>query len=254
LTRTEGTLLGGKLRYAQFAQGYRTALEPVLLAASIPAKPGDRVLEGGTGAGAGLLCLAARVPIAGVGVEQDEALAALARDNLAANGLRETLSVVAGDITDATACTGCDGPFDHAFANPPWHDAASTPSPEPGRKAAKQASPGLLHAWAEAMGGRLRAGGTLSLIVPAAGVMQASAALSAAGCPCELLYPLWPKAGRAAKLVIVRGVRRANVRCDVQPGLILHSEDGKFTPEAEAILRQGARLEHSSRDALERGL
>ena len=62
---SDGCLLDGRVRYAQPASGsdgYRTGIEPVLLAASIPAQAGQRVLEAGVGAGAGLICLAARVP------------------------------------------------------------------------------------------------------------------------------------------------------------------------------------------------
>ncbi|HJS85951.1 MAG TPA: SAM-dependent methyltransferase, partial [Acetobacteraceae bacterium] len=58
---TGGTLLGGRVRYAQPAEGFRSGIEPVLLAAAVPARPGECVLEGGSGAGAGLLCLAARI-------------------------------------------------------------------------------------------------------------------------------------------------------------------------------------------------
>ena len=69
---TAGSLLGGRVPYCQPAQGHRSGIEPVLLAASIPARAGARVLEGGSGAGAGLLCLAARVPdISGLGLEVD---------------------------------------------------------------------------------------------------------------------------------------------------------------------------------------
>ncbi|HET9018931.1 MAG TPA: SAM-dependent methyltransferase, partial [Acetobacteraceae bacterium] len=94
-----GTLLGGRVHHTQLAEGHRTGIEPVLLAASIPAMHGARVLEGGTGSGAGLLCLAARVQgIAGVGIERDPALAALARANIAANGFAG-LAVLEGDLT-----------------------------------------------------------------------------------------------------------------------------------------------------------
>ena len=83
---TAGGLLDGRVRYDQPVDGYRTGLEPVLLAAAVPARTGQRVLEAGTGAGAGLLCLAARVPgVMGVGIEADADMAALARCNLAAN-------------------------------------------------------------------------------------------------------------------------------------------------------------------------
>ena len=43
--------LGGKLRILQPRDGYRAGIDPVLLAASIPARAGDRVLDLGCGAG-----------------------------------------------------------------------------------------------------------------------------------------------------------------------------------------------------------
>ncbi|HLB98700.1 MAG TPA: SAM-dependent methyltransferase, partial [Acetobacteraceae bacterium] len=58
---TEGHLLGGRVRYAQPREGFRSGIEPVMLAAAVPARTGERVLEAGSGAGAALLCLAARV-------------------------------------------------------------------------------------------------------------------------------------------------------------------------------------------------
>lgn len=57
---TTGHLLGGKVVYRQFSTGNRTGLEPVLMAAFVPARPGQTVMEGGCGAGAGLLCLSNR--------------------------------------------------------------------------------------------------------------------------------------------------------------------------------------------------
>ena len=127
---TTGTLLGGRLSYRQFATGHRTGFEPVLLAAAVPAKPGECVLEAGTGAGAALLCLAARVPgITGTGIEIDPALAALANENFQINNL-PNLSAIAADITTWRTAQK----FDHACATPPWFDAASTPSPDQARR------------------------------------------------------------------------------------------------------------------------
>ena len=71
-------LLDGKERHAQPVEGHRTGIEPVLLAACIPARPGERVLEGGTWSGAALLCPAHRVPgVVGLGIEVDAAMAAV---------------------------------------------------------------------------------------------------------------------------------------------------------------------------------
>jgi tRNA1Val (adenine37-N6)-methyltransferase len=75
--------------YRQPIDGYRTGIEPVLLAASVPARSGQRVVEAGTGAGAGLLCLLARVAgLSAIGIERDADMAALARRNLADNAMR----------------------------------------------------------------------------------------------------------------------------------------------------------------------
>ena len=42
---TEGTLLGGRLRYNQPKLGFRSGIEPVFLAAMVPARAGERVLK-----------------------------------------------------------------------------------------------------------------------------------------------------------------------------------------------------------------
>jgi tRNA1(Val) A37 N6-methylase TrmN6 len=232
---SNGTLLDGRVRYDQPATGYRTGIEPVLLAASVAAQPGEHILEAGTGAGAGLLCLAARVPgIIGMGVERDPALSALARDNAAANGF-DALTIDQADIVSWRT----DRAYDHAFANPPWHDQAGTASPEPSRIAAKQSRDGLLTAWTSTIARALRPRGSLSLILPAASLAEGVAALVRAECPEIRLMPLWPHLGEPAKLIILRGIRLGRGRCEVGFGLVLHEGGGGFTAEADGILRGG---------------
>jgi tRNA1(Val) A37 N6-methylase TrmN6 len=226
-------LLGGLVHYSQAVDGYRTGIEPVLLAASVPARPGDRVVEGGTGAGAGLMCLAARVPgIAGTGIELNEGTAALARQNVAANGFAD-LSILIGDVEGWRP----ESTYDHALANPPWHDAGGTAPANAARALAKRARPGLLSVWAASLANGLRPRGTLSLILPARCLAEGMAAFGAAQCREITVIPLWPRQGVAAKLVILRGVRLGAGPCAVHPGLVLHEADGAYTEAASAILR-----------------
>jgi len=235
---TGGTLLGGRIAYAQPEKGFRSGIEPVLLAAAIPARAGERVIEAGTGAGAALLCLAARVPgIAGLGVERDPALAALARANITSNAM-DGLTVLESDIAALGEC----GVFDHGFANPPYHAESGTPSPLDSRERSKRAPAGLLPLWARALAHRLRPRGTLTLIVPAAVLTDALAALADAACGSAAILPLWPKAGRAAKLLLIHGVKGGRGPSRVLPGLVLHGSTGSYTDAAEAILRDGADL------------
>jgi tRNA1Val (adenine37-N6)-methyltransferase len=235
---SSGSLLGGRVRYAQPRDGFRSGIEPVLLAAAIPTRPGERILEGGSGAGAALLCLAARVPgIRGLGVELDPNLAALARENAIASDA-EGVSFVAADLVTLNQ----PGIFDHAMANPPYHVATGTTSRNASRELAKRGQPGLLREWAAKLVAPLRHRGTLTLILPAASLPEALGAIFSAGCGSPAVLPLWPTAGRGAKLVLLRGVKGGRAPMRLLPGLVLHAKGGGFTPETWAVLRDGTAI------------
>jgi tRNA1Val (adenine37-N6)-methyltransferase len=237
--QTQGHLLDGRVNYVQPRRGFRSGIEPVLLAAAIPARPGSCVLEAGSGAGATLLCLAARVAgVRGLGVEQDPALVALSRLNAAANNWPD-LRFIAADI----ASVPVQDTFDHACANPPYHRAGGTPSSDPSREAAKRAPPGLLTVWAAALARPLRPRGTLTFILPPAMLPEAAAAFVAAGCAPTTMLPLWSQPRRPAKLLLLRGVKGSKAPLEILRGLTLHAPDGTFTGEVDAILRGGAALD-----------
>jgi len=232
---TEGGLLGGKLRYRQFATGHRSGFEPVLLSASVAAKPGERVLEAGTGAGAALLCLAHRVPgVAATGAEIATDLAELANQNFSINGLN-TISCICSPIEQA----GFGAVFDHAMANPPWHAGTSTKSPDAKRALAHHTQAGLLANWIKALAGCLKPRGSLTLILPAENHFDATAHLRQHGLGSVRLFPLWPRAGQPAKMVIIAATLGARGPDRILPGLVLHDPAG-ITPAAQAILRDGA--------------
>ncbi len=237
MVTTEGGLLNGRLIYRQPATGFRSGIEPVLLAASVSARPGQRVLEAGTGAGAALLCLHARLPgLRSMGIEIDPEIAGLALANASANGFRE-MAVTVGAIESVAPLPS----FDHAMANPPYHPEGSR-SPDPGRERAKRGASGMIRDWVTAMAAHLRPRGSLTLILPSASIPECLAAMTVADCSTDVVYPLWPKAGRAAKLVLIRGLRGSRSAMRMAPGMILHQEDGSFTDAAQAVLRDGAPL------------
>ena len=104
---TEDRLLGGRVHLSQPANGYRAAIDPVLLAAASPARPGERVLELGAGAGAASLCLAARVPgVCIEGLERDGVTVALARANAARNAFQPAPLFHKGDVARPAAPGG----------------------------------------------------------------------------------------------------------------------------------------------------
>jgi tRNA1(Val) A37 N6-methylase TrmN6 len=236
---TEDRLLGGRVLLRQPAAGLRAGLDAVLLAAFVPAAPGQRVLEAGCGTGAAFLCLAARVPgLTVLAIEREPAMAALARANAAANGV--AAAVQEGDVADLALARGLE-PCEHAFANPPYWPGG-TPPPGALRRAATHEGSAGLAAWARFLAAALRPGGTLGLVLPAARFDAGVAALRESGCGSVLLLPLAPRAGAAARRVLLRARRGGRGPARILPALALHEADGAFTPQAEAVLRHGAAL------------
>ncbi len=238
---TTDSLLDGRVTLVQPRRGLRAGLDAVLLAAAIPARPGERVLEAGCGSGAAFLCLAARVPgLEVVAVERDPALAELARENAARNGLAERVTVLTGDVADPAlrrALPRCA----HSFANPPFWEGG-TPPPEARRAGATHEHGATLQDWARFLGAPLAHRGTATLILPAARWDAAAAALVEAGLGEAAMLPLWPRPGIAAKRALMRSRRGGRGPARLLPGLILHGEHG-FTPEAEAVLRGVSELD-----------
>ncbi len=238
--RTEGTILGGRVRLAQPRRGFRVAIDSVLLAAAVPGRAGGRVLELGLGTGAAALCLLARVPgLRVTGLESDEVAAAIATTNAAANGCADRLEVVLGDV--ARLPRRLAG-FDHVYANPPHLSPARADAGRPGAAPRANVDHTGVDAWIVAARRALKDGGAMTLVHRADRVDEIAAALRRHGFGAVVLFPLWPRTGVAAKRVLVQARKGSQSPATLAPGLVLHGPDGRFTPEAEAVLREGAAL------------
>lgn len=235
----ESRLLDGRVALLQPARGYRVAIDPVLLAAAVPASAGERLLELGCGSGAAALCLLARVPAASVtGLELNPELAALARENARRSGLR--LEVLEGDLLAPPA--QLPAKFDQVLMNPPFLAAGSaTASGVATRAAANIEGAATLADWIAAALARLEWGGRLTLIHRADRLDEILALLRGRAGALRVL-PLLPVAGRAARRVIVGARKGSRAPLMLLPGLVLHEADGSFTPAAQKVLREARPL------------
>lgn len=243
---TEDLLLGGRVRLRQPRDGYRAAIDPVLLAAAVPAAPGERVLDLGCGAGAVLLCLLARCPELRVtAVERDPGMAALAQANAALNGAADRVEVVTADVAALPAAWQA-GAFDQVVSNPPYLQAGrADPSPHPGRAAAGVELGAGVAAWIERGRRCLRHKGRITMVHRADRLGDLLAALGR-GFGEVVVFPLWPKVGRDAGRVIVTARKGLRTPLRLAAGLVLHDEDGGYAREADAALRGAGPLDLSS--------
>lgn len=239
---TDDTLLGGRVRLRQSRDGYRAAVDPVLLAAATPIRPGERVLDLGCGAGAVFLCLLAREPTLTVtAVERDPAMAALAQDNAALNGRGGQVTVVEADLA-ALPLSWEAGGFDQVVSNPPFlPPERADASPQAGRAAAGVEATADLVAWIDRGYRCLKPKGRLTVIHRADRLGDLLATLGNRF-GAVVMFPLWPKPGREAKRVIVTARKGVRTPLRLAAGLVLHAEDGAYTKEADAALR-GAGLD-----------
>lgn len=238
---TRDALLGGLVHLEQPRRGQRASADAVMLAAAVPARPGQQVLELGCGSGVGMLCLAARVPKARIdGIELQSDLVALCARNIAVNGMEDRLRVAAGDIRRRVSGIAPNS-YDHVFANPPFFDSQRhRASPHAGRATARsEADQADLAHWIAAMLRHARPGGGLTLIHKADRLPDLLAALNPKAGAIRVI-PLWSKAGQPAKRIILRAIKGSRAPLTLDPGVLLHRPDGSYFPEVDAVLRSGA--------------
>lgn len=245
---TDDAFLGGRIRCLQPRFGFRAGLDTVMLAAACPARAGESVVEPGCGPGVAALCLAARTHAQVTGIEIEPEAAQLARENAARNDMTAQLSVIEADIAARAAVLEAAGlatdSFDHAIANPPYlTQGEATAPPHKLRARAFAGDAGLVAQWAKAATRLVRPGGTVTFIHRADALPVLLEAL-AGRAGAMRIFPLWPGGARPASRVIVRAVKGSRGPMALLRGLVLHNEnDGRFTPQAWAVLGEGAALD-----------
>ena len=241
---TRDAFLGGRVAVHQPAKGYRAGVDAVLLAAACEARPGERILELGCGVGTAALCLAARVPgLSITGVERDAAAADLARRNAAEAGA--PLDVVTADIAALPDLVRQIG-FHHVILNPPYFRRdASWPSADAAREAAMgEAAHTPLAEWLAIAARRVAPKGWVTAIHRAERLDDLLAGLACLG--SVQIQPLVPRAGRSARLVLVRARKGGRAPLVLLSPLVMHEgaahlADGEdYTAGLRAILRDGA--------------
>lgn len=243
---TDDAILGGKLRLLQPKRGHRFGHDAILLAAAVPANPGDRVVELGTGVGAAGLALLARVPrLEACLIEIEPALCELAAENIVRNGFGRNARAVLFDVAKSArsfASAGLQpGAFHHVLMNPPFNDSSHQSSPDRLRRKAHSGSERLLQTWLRAAARLLRPKGAVTLIWRADGLASVLNALQPDYGAIGIL-PILPRSDRPAIRVIVRGVKGSHAPLAILPSLALNNESNRPTADAEAVLRSGAGL------------
>ncbi|MBR9980309.1 MAG: tRNA1(Val) (adenine(37)-N6)-methyltransferase [Desulfatitalea sp.] len=235
--RSSDTFFNGRLIVHQLRNGYRFSIDAVLLAATITPRPGDRMLDLGTGCGVISLIVAFRHPTVQIhAVEIQESLADLARTNIAANHLDQRISLSQADMRHLPAGQ-VGAPFDWVVSNPPYR-ASCTGRVNPDNQKALARHEIMLDvtqliATAKRM---LRTGGRLATIFPAARAVDLLWQMRSAGLEPKWLQAVHSREGEEARLLMVHAIKAARPGLIWAPPLMVYGEDGGYTPAVQKMM------------------
>lgn len=230
-------VLDKKVRLLQPEGGFRTGLDSVMLAAAVPAKAGDTVLDMGCGVGGAAFCLLWRVDVKLTGVDVNSGYVDLAKHNAQLNNKNADFAV--SDIR-----TYGSSLFDHVMINPPYFEAgAHLPSPDQGRAVANghQDENLTIKDWIKAAHRLVKSKGSVTIIYPSGGIDKVIQAFGKSFGAIEII-PLWQRQGAEARRVIIRAIKDRQTPARMLSGLILHEMDEQYTIAADLVLRDGNKI------------
>ena len=219
--------------------GARLSTDSVLLADFVKLHGAERGIDLGCGAGIlSLLLLCRGEKLHMTGLELREDAAALARENLARNGLSERSAVLTGDIREHRVLFS-HGSFDLAVANPPYFPRGSgASSPDPGRAGAREERDCSLEELCAAAAFLLPTGGRFCLVHRPERLAELLVCLHESGLEPKRLRFVSARAESAPSLVLAEGRRGGRPGLVIEPPLVLQDAEGKESEEVRRIYRK----------------
>lgn len=223
-------------RIIQNTKGFCFGMDAVLLSGFAFVKPGERAIDLGTGTGIIPILLEAKCQGEHyTGLEIQEEMADMARRSVALNQLEKKVSVVTGDIREASRLFGAAS-FDVVTSNPPYmNDAHGLKNPELPKAIARHEVLCTLEDVTGQAARLLRPGGRFYLVHRPHRLIEIITALTRAGLEPKRMKLVHPFVDKEANMVLIEAVRGGKSMIKVEAPIIVYKEPGVYTDEIYTI-------------------
>ena len=220
------------LKMIQNSKAFCFGMDAVLLSGFTKAKPGDSVLDLGTGTGIIPILLSAKTQAGKlIGLEIQPESAEMAGRSVVLNALSERVQIVTGDIREARMLFGASV-FDVVTCNPPYMIADhGIPNPADEKTIARHEVLCTLEDVVSQASAVLKPGGHFYLVHRPFRLAEIITKMCAHRLEPKRMRLVYPYADKEPVMVLLEGVRGGKPRMTVEKPLIIYREPGVYSEE-----------------------
>ncbi len=220
----------------QKKDGFCFGMDAVLLSGFAQVKPEEKALDLGTGTGIIPILLEAKYEgIHYTGLEIQEEMADMARRSVVLNHLEEKVSIVTGDIKEASRLFGAAS-FDVVTSNPPYmNDSHGLKNPDLPKAIARHEVLCTLEDVVREAARLLRPGGRFYMVHRPRRLIEIITVLKEHKLEPKRMKLVHPYVDREANMVLIEAVRGGKSMVKVEAPIIVYREPGVYTDQIYTV-------------------
>ena len=226
----------GQVKVYQRKSGYRFSIDAAILASFPHLKPGQKVLDLGTGCGIVPILLTHKYPdVKCYGVEIQEGLFHIASMNVKENQMEDSISLFLKDMKKINRKDTL-GAVDVVTCNPPYRKGNSGRiNPDNEKALARHEITIQLHDVIITAYEMLKRKGKCIFIYIPDRIAEILSEMRSIGLEPKRLRCIHSNIFSEAKLILIEGVKGGGTGVKIVPPLYVYNPDGSYTPEMEKI-------------------
>ncbi|MGA1841371.1 MAG: tRNA1(Val) (adenine(37)-N6)-methyltransferase [bacterium] len=227
------------LNLCQSSNGYRYSIDSFLLADFCTSPKSSRILDLGSGCGIISILLSMSFPQSKItGIEIQSELIMLANQNILNNRLKEKICFIHGDIREILKYF-INEEFEVVVTNPPYYRIGDGRiNPHFGKASSRHEIIGSLRDFIGAAEKVLRPKGSFYIIYTAKRATELIYECIKFGLEPKIIRNVHSKRDSDANLILLKAIKMGRIGLKILPPVYLFKKNGKYTNEAERILKK----------------